>query len=140
MFPFKQVILLQVFLKFEIDLCDRELKSLRRALGPGIQPCMHEKRHLAFVIVTREEPAELVQRLSRVLEVDNIEDWTAGIMLGGCVGKHGGMNSFVTKINWAYGILQNGPAKYLRESQTLIKPDFRQRAPREMRVEGRRDR
>jgi len=136
MFPYKQVVVLQIFLKYELQYCERELKALRQALGRNAHPCMHERRHIAFVITTQESPSELVQRLSDVLEVDNIEDWTAGVMLGGCVGKHGVMNSFVTKVNLAYRALQNGPTKYLRDRQTFIVPDVCKRASRKMSVKG----
>ncbi len=140
MFPFKQVVLLQVFLRFEIENCDREQKALRRALGNSAHPCMHDKRHIAFVLLTREEPDELLERLRPVLEVDNFTDYTAAIVLGKAAGKHGGLNSLVTRINSGYAVLQGGPAKYLRESQTLIVPDRGKSAPREMGVEGRRTR
>lgn len=139
MSPYKQVLLLQVFLKFEIEDCQRELKSLRRLLGAA-QPCMHEKRHIGFVLTTNEEPQELLDRLRSALETDNIVDYTATFVLGKAAGKHGGLNSLVTRINAAYAVLQNGPSKYLRESQRLIEPDIGQRAPRKMGVERSRDR
>lgn len=140
MFPFKQVVLLQVFLKFEPEHCERELAALRRVLGRTVQPCMHEKRHIGFVMVTNEEPEELLERLRAVLEVDNFVSYTAAIVLGKAAGKHGGLNSLVTRINWAFAILNGGPAKYLRETQTTFVPDHRKRTPREMGIEGRRTR
>lgn len=140
MFPFKQVILLQVFLNFEIELCQREISALRRALGNSVKPCMHEKRHIAFVLTTNEEPQELVDRLRPALETDNIVDFTATLVLGKAAGKHGGLNSLVTRINAAYAVLDGGPAKHLRDTQRLIVPEVRERALREMDVERRRDR
>lgn len=137
MFNYKQVVLLQIFLRFEIDHCERELRALRRMLGPNTHPCMHEKRHIAFVLTTREEPAELLERLRPALEVDNITSYTAKIVLGKAAGKDGGLNSLVTRINAAYAALQGGPAKYLRESQTFVIPDRRKRTPRKMGVERR---
>ncbi|RUT99697.1 hypothetical protein EOD23_24660 [Mesorhizobium sp. USDA-HM6] len=140
MFPFKQVIVLQVFLNFEIEDCQRELTNLRKALGRGHQPCMHDKRHIGFVLMTNEEPNELLERLRPVLEVDRITNYTATLVLGKAAGKYGGLNSLVTQINAAFNILNGGPAKYLRDSQTVIVPDFRKSAPREMGIEGRRNR
>ena len=140
MFPFKQVVVLQVFLKFEIEDCPREIGALRRAMGTTAQPCMHDKRHIAFVLMTMEEPAELLERLGPVLEVDNFTNYTATLVLGKAAGKHGGLNSLVTRVNSAFAVLNGGPAKYLRDSQTVIVPNFRERAPRQMGIEGRRTR
>jgi hypothetical protein len=140
MFPYKQVILLQVFLKFEIEHCPREIAALRRVIGKAAQPCMHDKRHIAFVFTTMEEPAELLERLGPVLEVDNFTNYTATLVLGKAAGKHGGLNSLVTRINSAFAVLNGGPAKYLRNSQTIIVPNFRQSTPREMGVERDRNR
>lgn len=134
MFPYKQVVLLQIFLRFEIEHCNRELSALRKVMGKA-QPCMHEKRHIGFVLTTQEEPQELLERLRSVLEVDNIMDYTATIVLGKASGKHGGLNSLVTRVNSAFAVLNGGPAKYLRDSQTVIVPNLRQSAPREMGVE-----
>lgn len=131
---YKQVVLLQVFLKFEFEHCEREIKGLRRAIGRTAHPCMHDKRHIGFVMMTNEDPQELLDRLRPVLEVDNITNYTAVIPLGKAAGKHGGMNSLVTRVNWAYSVLQGGPAKYLRDSQTFIVPDGRKSAPREVKV------
>lgn len=140
MFPFKQVLLLQVFLRFDIEYCERELKALRRSLGNSAKPCMHNHRHLGFVLTTRETPEDLVQRLRDVLEVDNITDYTAANILGRPAGKHGGLNSFVTHVGVHFAALQAGPAKYLRDSQTIIVPNLRKSASRQMGIEGGRDR
>jgi hypothetical protein len=101
---------------------------------------MHDKRHIAFVFTTMEEPAELLERLGPVLEVDNFTNYTATLVLGKAAGKHGGLNSLVTRINSAFAVLNGGPAKYLRNSQTIIVPNFRQSTPREMGVERDRNR
>ncbi|MER9670543.1 hypothetical protein [Mesorhizobium sp. M0203] len=135
MFPYKQVVVLQVFLNFEIEHCGRELGTLRRFLGAKAHPCMHDKRHIAFVLTTNEEPAELLERLRPALEVDNFTNYTATLVLGKASGKHGGLNSLVTRINSAFAVLNGGPAKYLRDSQTFIEPNFRKSAPRKMGVE-----
>jgi hypothetical protein len=140
MFPYKQVMLLQVFLKFDIDYSDREINAIKRAIGKSSKPCMHNSRHIGFVLTTNETPQELVNRLRDVLEVDNITDYTAVNVLGKPAGKHGGLNSFVTHVGVHFAALEAGPAKYLRETQTVIVPNFRQRAPREMSIERRRDR
>lgn len=140
MYPFKQVMLLQIFLKFDFDFCEREVKALRRALGNSAKPAMHNNRHIGFVLTTNEEPVELVERLRPALEVDNITDYTAVNVLGKPAGKHGSFNSFVTHVGFHFAALQAGPAKHLRDSQTVIVPNFRKGAPREMGVEGRRNR
>ncbi|MGO4638671.1 hypothetical protein AB4Z43_09555 [Mesorhizobium sp. 2RAF45] len=127
---YKHVLLLQVFLRFEIEHCDREVKALRRALGPSAKPCMHEKRHLAFILKTGERPQELVDRLRPVLDVDNFADFTAVAVLGDPAGKHGGLNSLVTHINVAFATLNTSPTKYLEESQVLVKQYLRKDASR----------
>lgn len=136
---YQHVILLQVFLRFELDYSEREVKALRRLIGSA-KPCMHGAKHMGFVLKTRETPAELVERLRPALDVDNVVDWTAVSVLGNAVGKHGGFNSLVTGVNFAYAALERNPTKYLADSQTVIVPNLRQGAAREMGVERGRNR
>ncbi|MBM2715425.1 hypothetical protein JQK88_30315 [Mesorhizobium caraganae] len=137
---YKNVLLLQVFLKFEAELCDRELKALARAVGPVSKPVMHDKRHIGYVIITGETAQELVDRLAFVLDADNFTDYTAVPVLGNPAGKHGGFNSLVTRVRLAYAALQSSPAKQFAKSQILVEQRGRKSAPAEMRVKGDRDR
>ncbi|RWD60444.1 MAG: hypothetical protein EOS36_21060 [Mesorhizobium sp.] len=137
---YKNVLLLQVFLRFDPEHCDRELRALARAVGPASKPVMHNKLHLGYVIVTSETAQELVDRLARVLEVDNFTDYIAVPVLGNPAGKHGGFNSLVTRVRLAYAALQSSPAKQFAKSQILVEQRGRKSAPAEMRVKGGRDR
>lgn len=133
---YKNVLLLQVFLKFEAELCERELKALARAIGPLSKPVMHNKRHIGYVVITGETAQQLVDRLAFVLDVDNFTDYTAVPVLGNPAGKHGGFNSLVTRIRLAYAALQSGPSKQFAKSHILVKQRGRKSAPSEMRVKG----
>lgn len=132
----KSVILLQVFLKFEPEHCDYELKRLAKALGPTTKPVMHNKFHIAFIVMTRETPQQLVDRLSPVLEVDRFTDYTAVGVLGKPAGKHGGFNSLVTRITLAYAALNAGPSKHLEKREVLVPQRLGKRTSGQVSVKG----
>lgn len=50
------VIALQVFFNYDNDLCVRELSAIKRALGGKVYPAMHDKRHIALIVVSDETP------------------------------------------------------------------------------------
>lgn len=132
---YKHVVLLQVFLKYEPENCVREIRVLAKRIGSTAKACAHDKRHIGFVMVSRETPSELLERLGPVLEVDCFTNYFAVLVLGKPAGKHGGMNSLVTRINLAFAAIENSPTKYLTESQTTFEQRLGKRAPREMGVE-----
>lgn len=137
---YKHVVLLQVFLKFEPEYCVKEIQKLTKWIGPTAKPCAHEKRHIGFVLVSKETPQDLVNRLGPVLEVDCFEDYFAVAVLGRPAGKHGGMNSLVTRVNFAFTAIENSPTKYLSDSQSSVVQSLGKRTLRKMGIEGRGNR
>ncbi|RWA66848.1 hypothetical protein [Mesorhizobium sp.] len=125
----KTVILLQVLLKYEPELCIREVTALRKALGADTYPVMHGKRHAAFVTIRYGTPAELVERFRHLLEVDAFENYWALIPLKPTAGKFGGLDSLPSRIKFAYAALQAGPAKNFAQSKVFVKERYRKRAP-----------
>ena len=116
------VVVLQIFFKYDNDLCLKELGDLRRALQRPFKHAMHDKRHLAFVCNTDETPAQLVDRLAPVLEVDAISNYWATIPYNNMAGKFKGLDSLATHVKMAYAAIKNGDGtKYVGE----VKPRFR---------------
>jgi len=116
------IVVLQIFFKYDNDLCIKEMSDLRKALNRPFKHAMHDKRHLAFVCNTDETPGQLVNRLAPVLEVDAISNYWATIPYNNMAGKFGGLDSLSTHVKMAYAAIKNGDGtKYLGE----VKPPFR---------------
>ncbi|WP_022697193.1 hypothetical protein [Euryhalocaulis caribicus] len=118
----QNVVILQVFFKYDNDLCVRELMSIRTAIGRAFRPAMHDKRHMAFVIQTTETPEELVNRIRNVLEADSIANYWALIPYQNPAGKFGGLDALTTRVRMAYADVRNkAKAKDMRKAERLVR-------------------
>lgn len=133
----KVVLLLQVLLKYDSELCEADILRLRKKLGSSHKPAMHGKRHIGFVITSYGTPKALVDRISRELDADSFENWFVFIPLRNVVSKYGGIDALATRINLAYAALQRGPSHHLQKSHIFVEERDRKSAPRKMRVDGR---
>ena len=70
----KNVLVLQVIFKRDLEYCKDELMAISRAVANKFKRAMHASRNLAFVITTNESEQELMNRLAFVLDQGCIED------------------------------------------------------------------
>jgi len=109
--------ILHVEFKVDLEYATREIKAVRMAIERWALPCMHGKRSLAFVIVTKETDVELVQRLRPVLD-----DVTANYRVHEAprvvVARHGSIDTLVTRVADAWNeIRQRRNPEYMRQRQ-----------------------
>jgi hypothetical protein len=136
------VIALQIFFAYDTDLCLPQLNQIKRALGSGkIWPAMHDKRHIALIIISHETPTALVDRLRPVLEVDAISNYWAQVPTANIAGKFGNLDSFVSQVRLAYGLMyERSKPKHVITPQAYARKDRRQNALGKVPVEGSGDR
>lgn len=93
--------LLHVEFKVDLEYAQRELKQVQGAIKRWALPCMHGKRSVAFVVITNETDAELVQRLRPALD-----DVTANYRVHEApkvvVARHGSIDTLVTRVGQAW--------------------------------------
>lgn len=132
-----EVIALQIFFSYDIDLCVRELTAIKKAIGGKIYPAMHDKRHIALVMVTNETTEQLVDRLRSVLEVGCISNFWAQVPTAKITGKYGNLDSFVSRVRMAYGLVyQRTKPKHVFTPQAYARKDRRHKAVGKVPVEG----
>jgi len=98
----ENVVLLQIFLKFDAEYCVQALTKIKRAINKPMFPAMHDKRHMAFVIRTNESPQQLVDRLRHSLDDDSITNCWAVIVNRNVACRDGGLDSLKTRVGMAY--------------------------------------
>ena len=137
----RNVVLLQIFLKRDAEYCIKELADIRRNVRRPLDPAMHDKRHLALVIQTQETPAELMQRLRNVLDVDAINNYWALIPNRNVVSKYGGLDSLATRVKMAYQVILNTTqTQDVREGHLGVGKNFRRNASIEVSIKRSRSR
>ncbi len=71
-----QVILLLLSMKYELELCGRDLAAVQRSIKRKCMRGMHGKRMVAMIILTDESVAELGARLCLAIRsADSIENF-----------------------------------------------------------------
>lgn len=99
------VVVLQIFFSYDRELCPNECRAIERRLGGKPRAVMHDKRHLAYVLVTTETPSALLDRLGGVLDVDAVTNYWAFVPTANVASKYGGFDSLKTAIDQAYALV-----------------------------------
>lgn len=133
------VVVLQVFLKRDAEYCLKELDTVKRHIGREIFPAMHDKRHLAIVILTHETPRALVERLRPSLDQDAITNYWAIIPSRNIASKFGNLDSLTIRVAMAYAItLQRSKPQNVIEVQTRRRKNLSKDASVEVGVKASR--
>jgi hypothetical protein len=102
-------VVLQVFTKYDLTFCEREIAVLEKAVNRVLKPAMHSKHHVAFVITTGETPRQLVARIAQALDQECFIDWWAFSAMRNTVGKFGNLDSLTSRVELAYATISAQP-------------------------------
>lgn len=112
------VIVLLIACKRDLEWVGHEVKKVGNALRRPAYPSLHSHRQVAFVVETGETPAELVERLRFVLEIDAFENYWAFVPGPDIAAKHSGTDPFASRVIQAYeNVRKRNQAKYVRKTE-----------------------
>jgi hypothetical protein len=111
-------LLLHVEFKVDLEYAKREYITVLKSLGQWARPCMHGKRSVAFVIVTREIVPQLMERLGPVLDPVTA-DYRIHDAPRTVFARHGNIDTLVTRVSQAWDEIRER-----RNSQHMRKGKF----------------
>src|SRR4051812_39992849 len=96
-----QPLMLHVEFNSDLEYSKRELGEVIRSIRAWARPCLHGRRSVCLVIVTRESPTELVNRLRTTLD-SNTANYQCHIAPPAAVARHGSVDTLATQIKAAW--------------------------------------
>lgn len=131
----KQVLVLQIMFKRDLEYCADELRVIHRAIAQTYKRAMHTSRNIGFVVTTSESSQELMSRLRSVLDEGPIEAMWCYSAPSDLVSNRGGLDSLETYIKLANAeIGKRRNPEYVREIE--VRSPRRQFERRENTVGG----
>ena len=103
-----QVIVLQIFLKRDAEWCDRAIGQIKRAIKRPLYPAMHDRRHISYVITSRETPKQLVDRIRPLLQSEEISNFWAMTPVNNVCSRDGGIDALASRVSMAYANIRKG--------------------------------